>query len=111
MSRRSARRSSPRWPSRSAVSCVADVAVIGASGFTGALAARLVHRHPDLELVAVTSRSDAGRRPDDPYPQYRVPPLLDAFDLDEPGPPDAPIVAHPHGAAARTAPPPHRRRG
>jgi N-acetyl-gamma-glutamyl-phosphate reductase len=79
---------------------VADVAVLGASGFTGALAARLVHRHPDLDLVAVTSRSDAGRRLDDLYPQHRVPLVLDAFDADELGPVDAAIVAYPHGASA-----------
>jgi len=88
---------------------VADVAVLGASGFTGALAARLVHRHPDLELVAVTSRSDAGRRLDDLYPQYRVPLVLDAFDLDELGPLDAAIVAYPHGAAAETVAQLHER--
>jgi len=79
---------------------VADVAVLGASGYAGALAARLVHRHPELDLVAVTSRSDAGRRLDDLYPQHRVPLVLDAYDLDELGPVDAAIVAYPHGASA-----------
>ena len=79
---------------------MASVLVAGASGYTGALAARLVHRHPELELTAVTSRSDAGRRLDDLYPQHRVPLVLDALDLDEAGPVDAAIVAYPHGAAA-----------
>ena len=88
---------------------MADVAVLGASGFTGALAARLVHRHPDLELVAVTSRSDAGRRLDDLYPQHRVPLVLDAFDIDELGQLDAAIVAYPHGAAAETVAQLHER--
>jgi N-acetyl-gamma-glutamyl-phosphate reductase len=86
-----------------------SVAVLGASGFTGALAARLVHRHPDLELVAVTSRSDAGRRLDDLYPQYRVPLVLDAFEADELGQVDAAIVAYPHGAAAETVAQLHER--
>jgi N-acetyl-gamma-glutamyl-phosphate reductase len=76
------------------------VLVVGASGYTGALAARLVHRHPELELVAVTSRSDAGRRLDDLYPQHRVPLVLDAYELDELGQVDAAIVAYPHGASA-----------
>lgn len=76
------------------------VAVAGASGYTGALAARLVHRHPELELVAVTSRSDAGRRLDDLYPHHRVPLVLDAYDAEELGRVDAAIVAYPHGAAA-----------
>jgi N-acetyl-gamma-glutamyl-phosphate reductase len=79
---------------------VASVLVAGASGYTGALAARLVHRHPELELAAVTSRSDAGRRLDELYPQHRVPLVLDALDLDELGPVDAAIVAYPHGASA-----------
>ncbi|MCW2991348.1 MAG: N-acetyl-gamma-glutamyl-phosphate reductase [Solirubrobacterales bacterium] len=77
-----------------------SVLVAGASGYAGALAARLVHRHPELELVAVTSRSDAGRRLDDLYPHHRVPLVLDAFDLDEVGQVDAAIVAYPHGASA-----------
>jgi N-acetyl-gamma-glutamyl-phosphate reductase len=79
---------------------VPSVLVAGASGYTGALAARLVDRHPDLDLAAVTSRSDAGRRLDDLYPQHRVPLVLDAFDLDEVGQVDAAIVAYPHGASA-----------
>jgi len=82
---------------------VARVLVAGASGYAGALAARIVHRHPELELEAVTSRSDAGRRLDDLYPQHRVPMVLDALDIEtEALPPDveAAIVAYPHGASA-----------
>ena len=60
----------------------ARVLVAGASGFTGALAASLVWRHPRLELVAVTSRSDAGTRLDRLYPRYRVPLELAELDLD-----------------------------
>ncbi|MEJ7784451.1 MAG: N-acetyl-gamma-glutamyl-phosphate reductase [Solirubrobacteraceae bacterium] len=77
-----------------------DVLVAGASGFAGALAARIVDRHPELRLTAVTSRSDAGRRLDDLYPHHRVPLVLDALNLDEVGPVDAAIVAYPHGASA-----------
>jgi N-acetyl-gamma-glutamyl-phosphate reductase len=79
---------------------VASVVVAGASGYTGALAARIVHRHPELELVAVTSRSDAGARLDDLYPHHRVPLVLEELDLDRHGQADAAIVAYPHGAAA-----------
>jgi N-acetyl-gamma-glutamyl-phosphate reductase len=78
------------------------VAVLGASGFAGALAARLLWQHPVFDLVAVTSRSDAGRRLDDLYPHHRVPLVMDAFDIDELGQVDAAIVAYPHGAAAET---------
>jgi N-acetyl-gamma-glutamyl-phosphate reductase len=78
----------------------ADVAVLGASGFAGALAARLIDRHPFFRLDAVTSRSDAGRRLDDLYPHHRVDLVLDAYDADELGAIDAAIVAYPHGASA-----------
>ena len=80
----------------------ARVLVAGASGFTGALAAQIVWRHPKLELVAVTSRSDAGRRLDSLYPRYRVPLELTELDLDRLDGIDAAIVAYPHGAAAPT---------
>jgi len=78
---------------------VPDVAVIGASGYTGALAAALVQRHPYFVLTSVTSRSDAGLRLDELYPHHRVPLTLDALDetMIEA---DAAIVALPHGASA-----------
>jgi N-acetyl-gamma-glutamyl-phosphate reductase len=78
----------------------ARVLVAGASGFTGALAAQIVWRHPKLELVAVTSRSDAGKRLDSLYPRYRVPLELTELDLDRIEGIDAAIVAYPHGASA-----------
>ncbi|HEX2103753.1 MAG TPA: N-acetyl-gamma-glutamyl-phosphate reductase [Solirubrobacteraceae bacterium] len=74
--------------------------VAGASGYTGALAAKLLQRHPAFDLVAVTSRSDAGRRLDDLYPYHRVPLPLEELDVDRHGQVDAAIVAYPHGAAA-----------
>lgn len=77
-----------------------SVAVLGASGYTGALAAALLWRHPDLDLVALTARSDVGRRLDDVYPRHRVPLELRPY---EPGMLegiDAAVVAYPHGAAA-----------
>jgi N-acetyl-gamma-glutamyl-phosphate reductase len=77
------------------------VAVAGASGFAGALAAHLVNRHPELELTAITARSDAGRRLDALYPRYRVSLELEAFDADRIAErADAALVAYPHGAAA-----------
>ena len=77
------------------------VAVVGASGFAGALAAHLVERHPRLELSAVTARSDAGRRLDHLYPRYRVARELEAFDADRVAErAAAAIVGYPHGASA-----------
>jgi len=77
-----------------------SVSVFGSAGFTGALAARLVLRHPSLELRAVTARSDVGRRLDDLYPHHRVSLELEELDLDRHADVDAAIVAYPHGAAA-----------
>ncbi|MDQ6607434.1 MAG: N-acetyl-gamma-glutamyl-phosphate reductase [Actinomycetota bacterium] len=77
-----------------------SVAVFGAAGYAGALAARLLWRHPDFELTTVTARSDVDRRLDDLYPHHRVPLMLEELDLDRHGEVEAAIVAYPHGAAA-----------
>jgi N-acetyl-gamma-glutamyl-phosphate reductase len=77
-----------------------SVSVFGAAGFTGALTARLLYRHPSFELKCVTARSDQGRRLDDIYPQHRVPFELEELDLDRHAEVDAAVVAYPHGAAA-----------
>lgn len=87
------------------MSCVADqapvrVLVAGASGYAGALAARLVQSHSQLELAAVTSRSDAGRRLSELYPHHRVDMVLEELDLGRHADVDAAIVAYPHGAAS-----------
>ncbi len=76
------------------------VGVFGAAGFTGALAARLVDRHPRFRLAVVTARSDVGRGLDDLYPHHRVHMTLEELDLDRHARVDAAIVAYPHGAAA-----------
>jgi N-acetyl-gamma-glutamyl-phosphate reductase len=75
------------------------VIVAGASGYAGALAAELVWRHPRLELVAATSRADAGTRLDRLHPRYRVPIELTELDLDTLEEVDAGIVALPAGAS------------
>jgi N-acetyl-gamma-glutamyl-phosphate reductase len=78
----------------------ASVLVAGGSGFAGALAARLIDRHPSFRLAAVTSRSDAGVPLDVLYPHHRVRMVLEELDLDRHGDVDAAIVAYPHGASA-----------
>ena len=88
--------------------------MFGAGGYAGALAARLIDRHPWFELAAVTARSDAGRRLDDLYPRHRVPLVLEELDVERHGDVDAALVAYPHGAAAplvADAAPPGRARG
>jgi N-acetyl-gamma-glutamyl-phosphate reductase len=78
----------------------ARVIVAGASGFAGALAAQIVWEHPRLELAAVTSRTDAGKRLDQLYPRYRVSLMLTELDLEGLEEIDAAIVAYPHAASA-----------
>ena len=84
------------------MSCGAEprVLIAGASGFAGAIAARLIDRHPHFALGPVTSRSDAGRPLDALYPQHRVTATLEELDLDRHADVEAAIVAYPHGAAA-----------
>ena len=79
---------------------MADVVVVGASGYTGALSAHLLWRHPWFELRAVTARADVGRRLDDLYPRYRVPLELEELDLERHSAVEAAVVAYPHGASA-----------
>ena len=78
-----------------------SVLVAGASGFAGALAARLIERHPRFELAAVTSRSDTGVPLSELYPHHRVDRELEELDVEgRHGDVDAAIVAYPHGASA-----------
>jgi N-acetyl-gamma-glutamyl-phosphate reductase len=74
--------------------------VAGASGYAGALAADLVRRHPSLELVRITARTDAGKRLSELYPQYGVDLVLEEPAAEDGTDVDAAIVAYPHGAAA-----------
>jgi N-acetyl-gamma-glutamyl-phosphate reductase len=76
-------------------------AVLGATGFSGAVAAAILHRHPEVELTAVTARSEAGRRHGELYPAYRVPLTMEEFDPDAIAErADAALVGYPHKAAA-----------
>jgi N-acetyl-gamma-glutamyl-phosphate reductase len=78
------------------------VLVAGATGFAGALAAHILWRHPGFELVAVTGRSEQGRRLDDLYPRYRVPLQIEQLQPDRLDGVDAAVVGYPHAAAAPT---------
>ena len=76
----------------------ATVAVLGASGYAGAIAAQLLYRHPGFRLAHVTARAEAGQRLDDLHPRTRVPMELEP--AERLGDVDAALVAYPHGAAA-----------
>ncbi|MFZ0387297.1 MAG: N-acetyl-gamma-glutamyl-phosphate reductase [Solirubrobacteraceae bacterium] len=78
-----------------------SVSVFGAAGYAGALSARLVDHHPELELRAITARGgDVGCRLSELYPHHRVELELEELDLDRHAEVEAAIVAYPHGAAA-----------
>jgi N-acetyl-gamma-glutamyl-phosphate reductase len=78
----------------------ARVAVLGASGYAGAVAAMLIHRHPFFELAHVTARSEAGMRLDDLHPRTRVTMELESWDPERHAGVDAALVCWPHGIAA-----------
>jgi N-acetyl-gamma-glutamyl-phosphate reductase len=78
-----------------------SVSIFGAAGYAGALSARLIDRHPELELRSITARgADVGRRLSDLYPHHRVGLELEKLDLDRHAEVETAIVAYPHGAAA-----------
>ncbi len=47
------------------------IAVVGASGYTGVELLRLLSRHPDVQLVCVTSRQYAGQKVTDVFPSLQ----------------------------------------
>jgi N-acetyl-gamma-glutamyl-phosphate reductase len=76
------------------------VGLLGASGYAGALAAALIHRHPFFELAYATARSDVGLTLEEVHPRTRVATTLEEYDAREHASVDAALVAYPHAAAA-----------
>jgi N-acetyl-gamma-glutamyl-phosphate reductase len=52
------------------MSAATKVAIIGASGYTGLELLRLVFCHPKAEVVAVTSRANAGKKMGEVFPRF-----------------------------------------
>ena len=81
------------------------VAVFGASGYAGEELLRILLRHPDCEIVAVTSRKNAGQPVSTVFPRYTGLNLHfcepDAAEIA--GKCDAAILALPHGTATEFA--------
>ncbi len=46
------------------------IGIIGASGYTGADAARLLARHPGVEIMALTANTHAGKMMDEVFPHF-----------------------------------------
>ena len=84
-----------------------DVAVIGAAGYAGIEAVRLVLGHPRLRLTLATSATDDGKRIADVYPALAGSTDL-AFSAPEPGrigeAASVAVLAVPHTAALQLAP-------
>jgi len=82
------------------------VGVVGGTGYTGSELLRILAQHPEVDVVAITSRADAGTPVTERYPQLRG-----HFDLDfEPvddgrlGECDLVFFATPNGTAMAHAP-------
>ena len=82
------------------------IAIVGGTGYAGAELLRLLSAHPNAEVVAVTSRGDAGTPVADAYPQLRG-----VIDLDFVAPDDHAfancvivVFATPHAAAMHDVP-------
>lgn len=79
-------------------------AILGASGYTGAEAVRLITGHPRLDLVALTGHSRAGERYRDIYPSTAhldLPDVVTAADVDW-NDIDVVFACLPHGASQDT---------
>ncbi len=85
------------------------VAIIGASGYTGLELLKLLFRHPRAEIVAITSRSHAGRPVGEVFPRFSGHPGTDLTyiepDMDAVQASGATVafLALPHGMAAEYA--------
>lgn len=71
--------------------------IINVTGYIGAEAARLLHAHPDFELVSVTGRSAAGKPLAEVFPHLAPLGLTITTELDDV---DVVFSALPHGASA-----------
>ncbi|HKS37404.1 MAG TPA: N-acetyl-gamma-glutamyl-phosphate reductase, partial [Verrucomicrobiae bacterium] len=86
-------------------------AIVGASGYSGEELVRLLLNHPDVELVAVTSRQCAGQTVAQVFPKFASHPRSKTLRFTEPNAAllakQAEIVflALPHGVAAEFAAP------
>ena len=88
-----------------------NVAVVGATGYSGEELIRLLMRHPGIELVGVTSRSHAGKAIEEIFPKFQGHKYGElAFSASEASAVVASkaqvaFLALPHGAAAEFARP------
>ncbi len=90
------------------------VAIVGASGYSGEELVRLLLNHPAVELVAVTSRQNAGQSVAQVFPKFGSHPKSRALFFSDPNvevlarQADIVFLALPHGVAAEFAVPLHQ---
>lgn len=78
------------------------VGIVGGTGYTGVELLRLLAQHPQAEVTVITSRSEAGLRVDEMYPNLRghYPELAFSVpDVATLGACDVVFFATPHGVA------------
>jgi N-acetyl-gamma-glutamyl-phosphate reductase len=83
-----------------------QVAVFGASGYSGAELVRLLAGHPSTELALATAWERAGQRLGDVYPHLApfADLVLEPVDTDVVGCADLAFLALPHGESSKVAP-------
>ncbi|MEI8291784.1 MAG: N-acetyl-gamma-glutamyl-phosphate reductase [Verrucomicrobiota bacterium] len=87
------------------------VAIVGASGYSGEVLVQLLLHHPHAELVAVTSRQNAGQTLAQVFPKFASHPKSRTIRFSEPNAEvlakqaDVVFLALPHGVAAEYAVP------
>jgi N-acetyl-gamma-glutamyl-phosphate reductase len=87
------------------------VAIVGASGYSGEVLVQLLLNHPHAELVAVTSRQNAGQTLAQIFPKFASHPKSKTLRFTTPsttelaGQADVVFLALPHGVAAEYAVP------
>ncbi|AEH45241.1 N-acetyl-gamma-glutamyl-phosphate reductase [Thermodesulfatator indicus DSM 15286] len=82
------------------------IAIIGATGYTGLELLRILAKHPEVEIVSVTSRQEAGKKVREvfPFESYFAELVFEEPDVSKIAPRvDLVFLCVPHGAAAETA--------
>lgn len=77
------------------------IAIIGATGFTGSELVRILHHHPEVEIVSITSESRAGEKFSDVHPFFQgiVDVKLESIKNIKNHDLDAVFLALPHGVS------------
>ncbi len=84
-----------------------QVAILGATGYTGVELVRLLHRHPQVQIAYISSESHAGQPLNRVHPQFRdiVDLKLQSLQVEEiPEAAELVFCALPHGSSADVVP-------